>query len=203
MSGSGWMPLVVGLIAASVALTGYVMTQAANRRQQKAKLFAEAIEAVKAFEELPFRIAKRAASDGPTRAELGNRVSDLFVKLGLYRAWLQIESPLAGEAYVLLLDRTHAEVGPHRKAAWARAVNDSDEDAHLDGIFPIDNKPEMALCLAVMRAEFSGLAVLRRARTSRTIDDFRKNRAHLAISTRAPWFAADPHRAVDAERPEP
>jgi hypothetical protein len=77
MSGSGWMPLVVGLIAASVALTGYVMTQAANRRRQKAKLFAEAIEAVKAFEEVPYRIAKRAASGGPTRADLGNRVSDL------------------------------------------------------------------------------------------------------------------------------
>jgi hypothetical protein len=148
MSGSGWMPLVVGLIAASVALTGYVMTQAANRRRQKAKLFAEAIEAVKAFEEVPYRIAKRAASGGPTRADLGNRVSDLFVKLGLYRAWLQIESPLAGEAYVLLLDRTHEEVAPHREAAWARPVHERDAaPADQEGGRPLRRDPRASAVL--------------------------------------------------------
>jgi len=107
MSTAEWVTLTVGMAAAGVALVGYLLSQAAGRRQHKTHLFAEALEAVKAFEELPFRIAKRPASDATTRAELSNKVSDLFVKLGFYRAWTQIESPLVGEAYVILLDKTH------------------------------------------------------------------------------------------------
>jgi hypothetical protein len=38
------------------------------RRDEKARLYAEAIKAVKEFEELPYRIAKRADS-GPTTVD--------------------------------------------------------------------------------------------------------------------------------------
>ena len=190
MSNPGWVTLTVGLTAAGVALLGYLLSQAAGRRQQKTRLFAEALETVKAFEELPFRIAKRPASDGTTRAELSNKVSDLFVKLGFYRAWTQIESPLVGEAYVILLDKTHAEVGPHRKSAWERDLLQTDREAHLDGLFYVDNKPETALCLAVMQRELRANAVLGRRGTKRMIAHFRQHRTHLSFSTRSPWFGA-------------
>jgi hypothetical protein len=188
MSTAEWVTLTVGMAAAGVALVGYLLSQAAGRRQHKTHLFAEALEAVKAFEELPFRIAKRPASDATTRAELSNKVSDLFVKLGFYRAWTQIESPLVGEAYVILLDKTHAAVGPLRKAAWERDLLQTDREAHIDGLFFVDNKPETALCLAVMQRELRADAILIRRGTKKMIAGFRTHRTHLPFSTRSPWF---------------
>jgi len=188
MGAKGWLPLVVGLLASAIALLGYLMNQAASRRERKAKLFAEALEAVKALEEMPFRIARRPASDGPTRAAIGGQLSDLFVRLGFYRAWTQIEAPRVGEAYVILLDQTQREVRPLRKAAWAADLLGVDAEAYLDGTYPVlDNKREWSLCLAIMQMELRPLVILRRRRMARMTTEFRRRPMDFGFSMSVDW----------------
>lgn len=195
-----WAPLVVGLLASFVALSGYLMNQAANRRERKAKLFAEALEAIKGLEEIPFRIARRPASDGPTRAAVGDVFSDLLVRLGLYRASMQIEAPTVAVAYTLLLDQTHRQVQPLRRAAWAAPLMSTDAAAYLDGVFPVvDNQPEWGLCLAVMRAELRSFPFLHRRRTSRLVSRFQAARTGAGSPMRVRWRDSPDHGDTPTE----
>src|SRR5690242_1806090 len=94
--------LIATVVAGSVAVLGYVVTQQMGRRDRKAKFYAEALLAVKDFEELPYRIAKRPDTSPATRERLGTMVNDAFVKVSFYQAWLRIDSPRVGASYDLL-----------------------------------------------------------------------------------------------------
>ena len=67
-----WAPVVAAIIAALVAVVGYAVTQFANRQDRKAKTYAEALAAVTEYQELPYLVLRRAASDAATRAALLN-----------------------------------------------------------------------------------------------------------------------------------
>jgi len=96
MDTNSLIALLTAIIAGTVALIGYSFAQFANRRERKSKLFAEALAVIYEYQELPFRIRRRAASDGVTRAALGGLTSDVMTKLGFYLAWLHMESPEVG-----------------------------------------------------------------------------------------------------------
>jgi hypothetical protein len=172
LSQANLVTLIVGFSAALVALIGYLLSQSSDRRNAKANSYALALEAVKEFEELPYRIARRPASDGQTRADLGDKMSDAYVKLELYRAWTAIDSPLAGEAYSLLVSRDHKEVRPHIVQAWKFPVMSTDEHAPLNSHFDCDNAPEWDCCIRVMRRELSLFAPLLRPGTRRFVHEF-------------------------------
>lgn len=59
--------VITALIGAAALLIGYLVNQVANRRAEKMKVFADAIEAVADYQEMPYRIRRRPAS-GPPRA---------------------------------------------------------------------------------------------------------------------------------------
>jgi hypothetical protein len=62
MNQANLITLIVGFSAALVALIGYLLSQGSDRRNAKANSYALALQAVKEFEELPYRIARRPAS---------------------------------------------------------------------------------------------------------------------------------------------
>ena len=70
MSAESWAALVTGVVAGLAALLGFLGNQLANRRERKSKIYAEALEAVQQYTELPFIIRRRPSSDGATRAAL-------------------------------------------------------------------------------------------------------------------------------------
>lgn len=175
-------------VTAAAGIVGYMLSQAADRRDKRIELYAEALRAVKDLEELPFRITRRADSSGETRAALGAQISDSFVLLGFYRAWTQIDSEVIARAYILLLDQTQREVRPNRQSAWNTSIIRKDSDAHLDERFHTDNKPEWALCIAVIRRELSLWAPLRRHQARRMIDKFETDREiQIEVSTGVNW----------------
>jgi hypothetical protein len=178
LSQANLIALVVGFSAAFVALVGYVLSQASIRRSSKANSYATALEAVKEFEELPYRIARRPASDERTRADLGGRLSDAYVKLELYRAWTAIDSPLAGEAYSLLVDQDHKLVRSQIMQAWKSPLISSDEQVPLNGYFDCDNIAEWDCCIRVMRRELSMWAPLLRRGTRSLVRDFKSSVNH-------------------------
>jgi len=180
--------LIGAIITAAAGIAGYLLSQAANRRDKRTELYAQTLRAIKDLEELPYRITRRADSSGATRAAVGALISDSFLQLGFYRAWTQIDSPVIARAYILLLDQTQREVRPNRKLAWSTKVITADADAHLDERYVSDNKLEWKLCVVVIQRELSFWAPFYRRRTQKMIDDFEVNRAIKAdISTGVNW----------------
>ena len=155
MDAGSWAAISAGIVAGAGALVGFLGSQLANRRERKSKVYAEALAAIKEYEELPYRIRRRPSSDGATRAALGDMVGDVLSKLWFYQAWVHTDSAEVGAAYSALMARTQGFGGPFRAAAWSTPVITKDEDAHLRDSFIYDNKPELALCLLVMRRELS------------------------------------------------
>ncbi|WP_127502363.1 hypothetical protein [Actinoplanes solisilvae] len=161
--------LLAAAIAAVAAVGGYLSAQRWKRRDDKVRLFADALQAVRRYEELPFRISRRPDSSPATRERMAGLVSDSFIELGHYRALLLLHSREAGDAYALLLNRTHRDCRPHRQQAWSMRLVRQDSDAHMGGKFLFDNKPELALCVVAMRRSLRPFAVLRGRRTRREI----------------------------------
>jgi hypothetical protein len=88
--------LSTAIIAGLVALTGYLLNQFANRRERKSKVYAEALEAIREYQELPYKIRRRPDSSGTTRAALGDKTGEVVSRLWFYRAWLQTDSAEPG-----------------------------------------------------------------------------------------------------------
>lgn len=91
MNSESWAALITGIIAGLVALVGFLLNQLANRRERRSKIYAEALQAVQEYSELPYKIRRRASSDGATRAALGHAISDSQAQLRFYRSLLQID----------------------------------------------------------------------------------------------------------------
>jgi hypothetical protein len=85
-------------------LLGYLITQRTARRDRLAKSYAEALAAVAAYEELPYRICCRAGAN--YREELSRRASDVHESLFFHRAWIKLESESSGDAYDSLVRTT-------------------------------------------------------------------------------------------------
>jgi hypothetical protein len=174
MQGDSWVVLITGTVAGLVALVGYLLNQLANRRERKSKVYAEALEAVQEYAELPFRIRRRPSSDGVTRAELGGRISDIHAKLAFYGSWLYVDSVVVGMAYRYLVSQTAGR--RYWSKAWAKPVLTQDVEASLVGQYRIDNQPEMDLCLKAMRCELSPWPFLFRRSILKDVETQRKER---------------------------
>ena len=166
---SNWIPLLSAFVAALAAFSGYLLNQRAARRQRKAQFYAEALQAVKEFEELPYRIAKRKDSTGETRERLGGIVNDSYVKLSFYQAWLRIDSPRVSPAYDGLARRAARFGAPQQVDAWSRPVIDADTDMDLGVEYYYGTRPELAICVTAMRRELGLLSVLNGRLTRRAV----------------------------------
>jgi hypothetical protein len=168
--------VIAATIAALAAIAGYLSAQRWKRRDDKARLYADALQAVRRYEELPFRIARRVDSSPATRERMAGIVSDSFVELGHYRALLLLHSREVGDAYSLLLNRTHRDCRPHRQEAWSMPPPRNDSAAHMGGKFLFDNKTELALCVVAMRRSLQLGAYFRARRTRRDLRELIKAR---------------------------
>jgi hypothetical protein len=174
--------LLTGIIAGLVALIGYLLNQLANRRERKSKVYAEALEAIREYQELPYKIRRRPDSEGATRAALGDKTGDVVSKLWFYRAWLQTDSAEVGDAYRDLMAQTKRNGGIYRSTAWSEPVLMKDEDAQLKDKYVYDNKPELTLYLFAIRRELSPFAFLLRRSTRRRLALQRDKRSDTANS---------------------
>ena len=144
--------VIAALIAATAVLIGYLVNQVANRKAEKTKVFAEAIEAVADYQEMPYRIRRRPASDAPTRLALSERVSDIQKRIDFHRAWLVIESAKVGETYEALVSAVRKEAGEHMKTAWKEPLITEDDQMSLGVAYSCpDTQAARAACLTAMQ----------------------------------------------------
>jgi hypothetical protein len=139
------------LLAAVVALSGYALTQAWNRRERRARTYAEALSAIRDYQELPYRIYRRQASDAETRDMLGRLHSEAAGKVRFYMATLEMESPLAAQAYRNLRNQTRKRGALYRDWAWQQTPIADDSSMALNPPFHHDNDEEERLCISCMR----------------------------------------------------
>lgn len=169
--------LVTAVIAGFVALIGYFLSQATNRRERKSKVYAEALLALRQYQELPFKIRRRSSSDSATREALGREWSEVLSNLIFYLGWLQIESPVVGRAYDDLFEQTRKSGKTYWTMAWKQKVFERDEQMTDDLHFKYDNQPEINLCLKAMRRELSMWSFAFRHSTSTALTLQRQARA--------------------------
>jgi len=178
MKACNWAPVLAAIIAGLVAVVGYLVTQFVNRRDGKTKVFAEALAAVREYQELPYLVRRRAASDAPTRAVLAQRISEVMAKLGFYVAWLRIDAPEAGVVYADLVSRARRQCRSHLAEAWAGKVLESDTDMiGTQAPFAWDIGAELDLCVQVMRRELRFWGFISCRSTRRLLANRRQNQA--------------------------
>jgi hypothetical protein len=148
-----WAPIATTILTGLFVILGYLLNQRSSRRERKAEFFADALRAVKEFEELPYRILRRSDSTPQTREHVGTEIDDCFTKLSFYQTWLFLDSPRVGDAYQQLASKCYSSGEPHRADAWSRAPVASDAEAHLADDYVFGAGVEWANCIRVMRRE--------------------------------------------------
>ena len=166
----GWAVLGAATVAGSVTIAGYLLSQSWSRRERKARMYADAIAAMRRFQELPYKILRRAASDSATRATIGQEHSDSISGVAYHQALLRIDSAVVGEADLELFDQVRRAQKINRVIAWRTTVLCSDPEM-------ADNPPfvrsgsdiELSNCILAMRRELRVTGPLHRASTRRRI----------------------------------
>lgn len=146
------MTVIAALIAAVVAVAGYMLTQAQARRERRAKEFAQALAAVEEYLEAPYRIRRRQAATPEARNALTNSLSDLQARIAHHRAWLHVEAPAVATAYDVLVAAARSEAGVQMTEAWNSAPLAKDADMNLKVAYPHpDSDAARARVIAIMR----------------------------------------------------
>jgi len=159
------------LVTAIVAVFGYLYTARVGRRERIARELAEAVRSVGDYQDLPYRIRRRKASDAETRAALTERASDIHSRLDFHTAWLRVAAPLVAEIFDELVETVRNEVGPHVKAAWLEPVivEDAQMNLGLGARYASPRTDHLKLaCTRAMQREVRMPWLRRTARLART-----------------------------------
>ncbi|MFF2550736.1 hypothetical protein ACFVUS_07030 [Nocardia sp. NPDC058058] len=145
--------ILTASIAASVALVGYVVNQAAARRERRAKAYAEALRTIRQYQEVPYRVARRLDSSADTRTKLDNLHGEIMSGIGFHLGWLRLESSDTAAAYEALWERSRTFGKVYRKWAWKQPLVSADAQMAITLPFTYDIKPELDVCIRAMRAD--------------------------------------------------
>jgi hypothetical protein len=170
------MPAIVAAaIAAFAALVGYLVNQSALRRERRISTYAEALRALRPYQDIPYRIARRSKSDGEKREELGILLSESVAQVRFYQSWLRIHSRQVGDAYDLLFDKVRKLAYVYRSDAWNRPLIETDSEMSDSLRYPYraETKKERLLCLAAMQADLSSFSVLKMPKIRRRIRELK------------------------------
>lgn len=125
--------LLVGIIAALVAVRAYQAQQKESRRQDKAQFYAEAVRAVEDYMEGPYRILRKDGS-AQARREITQHISDVKSRMSFYTGWMAIHgTPEVRAAYETFIAAAQREAGPQMTAAWEARPVKKDQDVPLRG----------------------------------------------------------------------
>lgn len=119
--------IIVGALA---ALTAYL----ANKRENRRQLYSEAVKAAVAWEEMLYRVRRRAQDE---ERDLVNRFHDVQTDITYYCAWVGSESKFMKRSYDRLVRKVKAATQDLITAAWEDGVrpvpgNALDGEAHPD-----------------------------------------------------------------------
>lgn len=123
--------LGAALIAALVAVRGYSRQHGNQRQDDRATLYAEALQAVEDYLEGPYRIRRRDGSSG-ARRQITEDLSAVKSRINFHLAWLRIHGvPEIADLYRALVEAAQQDAGPQMTAAWRGPSTRSDREVPL------------------------------------------------------------------------
>jgi hypothetical protein len=123
--------IIVGIVAAVVAVKAYKAQQQETRRQEKARFYSEAVRAVEDYMEGPYRILRKDGSSA-ARREITQHISDVKSRISFYTGWMAIHGTLeVRAAYDAFVTAAQREAGPQMTAAWDARPVKKDKDVPL------------------------------------------------------------------------
>lgn len=158
----GLATVLAALVAALVATSGYGALQAIARRDRQARRFADAFGAAYEFQQVPFHVLRRGASDPATRQAIGDIQIKASSTVRYHAALLSVEAPLAAAAYHVLFDRMRSRSAVFSAWAWVRQPASSDEETSVLAPFWYGYDEEVELLMRAMRLELKWLPQVRR-----------------------------------------
>jgi hypothetical protein len=140
-----WLAGVVALLGSSVvagiitSVLGNLRASASVRREG----YAQAVQALIARSEYPFRVRRRVSDDAETLAALVARGHDLQEQLAACRTWVNSEHRWLGSVYEDALSDIDATVNPNTADAWDQTPITSASAMNLGGWGPGDPWPHL------------------------------------------------------------
>lgn len=119
--------ILAAILAAAIAVGGYVWQQRQARADKRAIMYSEALRAVEDYAEAPFLVRRRQGDNA--RATVSTQISETQSRLALSAALLTISANAhIAKAYDDLVSVTKRTAGPVMTAAWKsrRLRRDSD-----------------------------------------------------------------------------
>lgn len=153
-----YLPLVVAVVAGLVALVGYLLNSAGARRAEKMRRYAEALDAVERYRQLPYSFRRMHDETPETRKELAGMLGKVQVDLAFHRRWLTLDSSELGCAYDALVDKIREKNSECRVQALSETPVNADVGIEIGKPYVFDDKQERADCIRLMR---KGLGILR------------------------------------------
>lgn len=110
--------VLTALVASLAGVVTYLQQKKAARRDERARMYATAIQAVEDYLECPYRIQRRDDSDA-TRTALTNRISDIQSAIAYHQALMQIHGDRGvAQAYDEFVAAARSEAGAAMAHAW-------------------------------------------------------------------------------------
>lgn len=110
--------IIAAVLAAIIAVLGYTIQRKISRRSERADLYGNAIGAVEAYLEGPYRI-RRKTSDAGTWFAISSALSDAKTAISQHQALLEMHAPTeVADAFREFANAAIREAGPQMTAAW-------------------------------------------------------------------------------------
>lgn len=112
----------VVVAALLLALWNVMLARRKSREEERARqrtAFAEALQAVAAYKEMPYAIRRRNADEpGAERVRLSETVREIQAELSFHQTWIRSESTSAADAYDALVSAVRRVAGGAMREAW-------------------------------------------------------------------------------------
>lgn len=120
---SVWSSVVVPIVvAAATAVITALVTMVVSRANVSANLrrdrYAQAVQALVAWVEFPYRVRRRTDDSPVTLSALASLAHDLQERLACHQAWIATEHPALARTYEQTLNAINQVVGPAVTEAW-------------------------------------------------------------------------------------
>jgi len=146
-----YVPFVVAVVAAMTALVGYLLNGAAGRRAERMRRYADALDAVERYRQLPYTFRRRHNETAEIRDEVARMIADVQVALAFHRRWLRLDVDELGDAYDALVDKIQLRNKSYRKDALATPAASRDVEIEISPGYRFDEDLERDECLRRMR----------------------------------------------------
>jgi hypothetical protein len=146
-----YVPLLVAAVAAMTALVGYLLNSAAGRRTERMRRYADALDAVERYQQLPYTFRRRHNETAEIRDELARMLADVQVTLAFHRRWLRMDAAELGDAYDALVDKIQLKNKTFRKEALTAPPAGTDVEIEISPGHQYDQAAERDECLRRMQ----------------------------------------------------